>query len=105
MQSKGFYNAHETTAVEPFAIALLCGDVRVDMYAGVLVLDGNRARFAAPDWKTLLVVKTLRARLWEMLHRSFRSPGKPQTAQHQKWLDAWQRIFTAVQEGDRGQKA
>lgn len=24
-------NAHETTAVEPFAIALLCGDVRCDV--------------------------------------------------------------------------
>lgn len=25
-----FYNAHETTAVEEFAIALLCGDIRCD---------------------------------------------------------------------------
>lgn len=25
------YNAHETTAVEAFAIALLCGDVRADV--------------------------------------------------------------------------
>jgi len=26
-----FYNAHETTAVEEFAIALLCGDARCDV--------------------------------------------------------------------------
>ncbi len=26
-----FYNAHETTVVEEFAIALLCGDVRCDV--------------------------------------------------------------------------
>lgn len=26
-----YYNAHETTAAEEFAIALLCGDVRVDV--------------------------------------------------------------------------
>jgi hypothetical protein len=26
-----FYNAHETSAVEEFAIALLCGDVRCDV--------------------------------------------------------------------------
>lgn len=26
-----FYNAHETTGVEEFAIALLCGDVRCDV--------------------------------------------------------------------------
>lgn len=63
------------------------------MYSGVLVLDGNRARFAAPDWKTMLVVKVLRSRLREMLTRSFKNPGKLPTAQHEKWLEVWQRIF------------
>ncbi|GAB1319740.1 ATP-dependent RNA helicase DHX29 [Madurella fahalii] len=98
MQSKAFYNAHETTAVDPFSIALLCGDVRADIYSGVFVLDGNRARFAVPDWKTMLVMKVLRARLREMLTRSFKSPGKLPTAQHEKWLEVWQRIFTLAQE-------
>ncbi|KAG7286818.1 hypothetical protein NEMBOFW57_009135 [Staphylotrichum longicolle] len=98
MQSKVFYNAHETTATDPFAIALLCGDVRADMYAGVFVLDGNRARFAVPDWKTMLVMKVLRARLKEMLTRSFKSPGKLPTAQHERWLEVWQRVFVLAQE-------
>ncbi|CAN8106048.1 unnamed protein product [Discula destructiva] len=94
MQSKSKYNAHETTAVDAFAIALLCGEIRADMYSGVLVLDGNRARFAVPDWKTMLVIKVLRSRLREMLTRSFKNPGKLPTAQHEKWLDVWQRIFS-----------
>ncbi|KAK4154051.1 P-loop containing nucleoside triphosphate hydrolase protein [Chaetomidium leptoderma] len=98
MQSKAFYNAHETTATDPFAIALLCGDVRADMYSGVFVLDGNRARFAVPDWKTMLVMKVLRARLREMLTRCFKSPGKLPTAQHERWLEVWQRVFTLAQE-------
>ncbi|KAI1770617.1 P-loop containing nucleoside triphosphate hydrolase protein [Hypoxylon cercidicola] len=93
MQSKQFLNAHETTAVENFAIALLCGDVRIDMYAGVIVLDGNRARFSVPDWKTLLAIKYLRTRLRDLLTRSFRMPGKLLTAQQEKWLDVWQRVF------------
>ncbi|KAI0842345.1 P-loop containing nucleoside triphosphate hydrolase protein [Hypoxylon sp. FL0890] len=101
MQSKQFLNAHETTAVENFAIALLCGDVRIDMYAGVIVLDGKRARFSVPDWKTLLVIKALRTRLRDLLTRSFRMPGKLLTAQHEKWLDAWQRVFSQ----DFGNKA
>ncbi len=92
------YNAHETTAAEPFAIALLCGDVRVDMYSGVLVMDGNRARFSVSDWKSMLVIKVLRARLREILTRSFKNPGKLPTAQHLRWLDAWQRIFSNAQE-------
>lgn len=79
-------------------MALLCGDVRADMYSGVFVLDGNRARFAVPDWKTMLVVKVLRARLREMLTRCFKSPGKLPTAQHERWLEMWQRVFALAQE-------
>ncbi|KAH8902299.1 P-loop containing nucleoside triphosphate hydrolase protein [Coniochaeta sp. PMI_546] len=98
MQNKGFLNAHETTAVDAFAIALLCGDVRAELYSGVLVLDGNRARFAIGDWKAMLVLKVLRARLKELLTRSFKSPGRSHTAQQEKWLDVWQRIFTLASE-------
>ncbi|KAF7894835.1 hypothetical protein EAF00_006649 [Botryotinia globosa] len=94
MQAKQFYNAHETTAVEEFSIALLCGDVRCDMYAGVFILDGNRARFAVSDWKTMLAIKTMRARLRDILTKSFKTPGKALTAQQQKWLDLWQKIFS-----------
>ncbi|KAH9883523.1 P-loop containing nucleoside triphosphate hydrolase protein [Xylariomycetidae sp. FL2044] len=94
MQSKQFLNAHDTTAVESFAIALLCGDVRVDMYAGVIVLDGNRARFSAPDWKTLLAIKVLRSRLRDIVNRAIKSPGKLLTVQQEKWLDVWQKIFS-----------
>lgn len=64
------------------------------MYSGVLILDGNRARFAIPDWKTMLVIKVLRSRLRELLQRSFKNPGKLPTAQHEKWLEMWQRIFS-----------
>ncbi|ESZ97414.1 hypothetical protein SBOR_2192 [Sclerotinia borealis F-4128] len=94
MQAKQFYNAHETTAVEEFSIALLCGDVRCDMYAGVFILDGNRARFAVSDWKTMLAIKTMRARLRDVLTKSFKTPGKALTAQQQKWMDLWQKIFS-----------
>lgn len=64
------------------------------MYSGVLVLDGNRVRFAVPDWKTMLCMKVLRARLREALARSFKNPGKLPTAQHERWMDVWQRIFS-----------
>ncbi|KAH6968797.1 P-loop containing nucleoside triphosphate hydrolase protein [Fusarium avenaceum] len=94
MQSRAVYHAHEATSVEAFAIALLCGDVRCDMYSGVIVLDANRGRFTVPDWKTMLVMKVLRTRLRELLTRSFKQPGKLPTAQQEKWLDVWQRIFT-----------
>jgi len=64
------------------------------MYAGVFILDGNRARFAVSDWKTMLVVKTLRAKLREIMNKSFKTPGKALTLQQQKWMEVWQKIFT-----------
>ncbi|KAF4636925.1 hypothetical protein G7Y89_g1157 [Cudoniella acicularis] len=94
MQAKQFYNAHETTAIEEFAIALLCGDVRCDMYSGVFILDGNRARFAVSDWKTMLVIKVLRSRLRDIITRSFKNPGKALTTLQQKWMEVWQKIFS-----------
>ncbi|PON23651.1 hypothetical protein TGAM01_v207594 [Trichoderma gamsii] len=94
MQTKSVYRAQETSATEPFAIALLCGDVRCDLYSGVIVLDGNRGRFAIPDWKTMLVIKVLRTRLRELLNRTFKQPGKLLTAQQEKWFDVWQRLFS-----------
>ncbi|RPB17409.1 P-loop containing nucleoside triphosphate hydrolase protein [Morchella conica CCBAS932] len=51
MQSNNFYDAHETGHVDDITVALLCGDVDFKMYSGVLVLDGNRVRFAFQDWK------------------------------------------------------
>lgn len=64
------------------------------MYAGVIVLDGNRARFSVPDWKSMLVIKVLRTRLRELLNRSFKMPGKMLTVQQEKWMDVWQTIFS-----------
>ncbi|KAH7324481.1 putative ATP dependent RNA helicase [Stachybotrys elegans] len=101
MQSKTVSHAHETTAVEPFPIALLCGDVRCDMFSGIIVLDNNRGRFSIADWKTMLVIKVLRTRLRELLTKNFRNPGRLPTAQQEKWLDVWQRIFTQDFNQDR----
>lgn len=101
LQAKQFYNAHETTAVEEFAIPLLCGDVRFDMYAGVLILDGNRSRFAVSDWKTVLVIKTLRSRLRDILAKTFRNPGKQLSAQQEAWMNIWEKIFSGFQESSK----
>lgn len=64
------------------------------MFSGVIVLDGNRARFALPDWKTMLVLKVIRTRLKEVLTRSFKQPGKLPTPQQERWLEMWQKLFS-----------
>jgi len=42
----------------------------------------------------MLVIKVLRTRLREVLTRAFKQPGKLPTAQQERWLEVWQRIFS-----------
>lgn len=89
-----FYNAHETSAVEDFVLALVCGDADFKMYSGVIIIDGNRLRFSVSDWKIMLAIKTLRLRIREIMAQFYRSPGKPLSSQQQDWFDIWQRMFS-----------
>lgn len=58
-----------------------------------------------PDWKTTLVIKVLRGRLKDMLTRAFKSPGRVHTAQHEKWMDIWQKIFVLAAENREAAQA
>lgn len=103
MQSSNkFYNAHETSPVESFAVALVCGEAEFKMYSGCLVVDGNRIRFALDEWKTFLTLKTLRVQIRRIMAQAFRSPGRGLSAQQQAWLDVWQQIFSAPEAGSVG---
>ena len=95
MQSSNkFYNAHETSAVEEIAIALLCGEADFKMYSGVIVIDGNRVRFAVDTWKQMIAIKTLRKQIRNVMTQAFKHPGQ-QLAETQKgWLDILVRVFT-----------
>ncbi|KAJ5637325.1 hypothetical protein N7490_007204 [Penicillium lividum] len=86
-------NAHETTAVDDFAIALLCGEAEFKLYSGVISIDANRIRFALRDWKSMLALKFLNARLRDLLATTFRNPHRPLSYKQQQWLEIWQQIF------------
>ncbi|KAL8938001.1 MAG: hypothetical protein Q9216_004129 [Gyalolechia sp. 2 TL-2023] len=102
MQSSNkFYNAHETSAVEPFAFVLACGDAEFKMYSGVIVIDGNRIRLSVEDWKVMLAIKTLRQKLRQITGQLYRDPGYSLSSQQQKWLDIWQRIFACHDENEK----
>jgi len=95
MQSSNkFYNAHETSPVEDFAVALVCGEAEFKMYSGVIVIDGNRIRFSLDDWRTILVIRALRTQIRQVMAQSFRNPGRPVSRQQQEWLSIWGKIFT-----------
>ncbi|KAI4103529.1 MAG: hypothetical protein LQ339_004254 [Xanthoria mediterranea] len=93
MQSSNkYYNAHETGAMEPLALALACGDADFKMYSGMIVIDGNRIRFSVDDWKIMLAIKTLRLKVRQLLAQSFRDPGRELSSQQQSWLGIWEKM-------------
>ncbi|KAA8652325.1 hypothetical protein EYZ11_010692 [Aspergillus tanneri] len=88
------YNAFETNAVDDFAIALLCGEAEFKMYSGVISIDANRIRFAVRDWKSMLALKVLSARVRDILSGTFRDPQKVLSYKQQQWIDIWNQIFS-----------
>ncbi|KAI7178507.1 hypothetical protein KC343_g19643 [Hortaea werneckii] len=94
MQSSSrFTNAQETTPAPEVALVLLAGDAAFNMYAGTIVIDGNRLRYKVRDWKTMIVLKILRAKLKEVLARMFRQPGKDLAGKHHVWMEVLEKMF------------
>ena len=89
------YHAHETSPVEDFAVALICGEAEFRMYAGVIVIDGNRIRFSVDNWKTLIAIKILRRQIRHIIDQSFQYPGRNLSQDQQSWLDIWQKIVSS----------
>lgn len=94
MQSSSrFTNAQETSPVSDFALVLLSGDAVFHMYAGVIVVDGNRLRIKVKDWKTMAVLKVLRARFREVLGKLLKFPGRELGGRLSKWMDIFETVF------------
>lgn len=64
------------------------------MYSGVISIDANRIRFAVRDWKAMLALKILSARIREILAGTVRDPQKMLSYKQQQWVGIWQQIFS-----------
>lgn len=116
MQTRSrLYNAHETSAVESFAVALLCGDIDFkvymnettklfmfstltiisQMYSGIISIDNNRIRFSVRDWKQMVAFKKLSTRVRDIITEIVRNPNKMLTHSQRQWMEIWQQIFSA----------
>nr|POE93609.1 putative helicase c15c4.05 [Quercus suber] len=94
MQSSSrFTNAQETTPCPEIALVLLAGDAVLNMYAGVVVIDGNRLRYKVRDWKTMFVLKILRIKLKDVLARLFKQPGRQLQGKHKVWQEILEKIL------------
>ncbi|KAK3674438.1 hypothetical protein LTR78_005524 [Recurvomyces mirabilis] len=94
-----YTNAQETTPAPEIALVLLAGDAVFHMYAGVIVLDGNRLRYKVRDWRTMIVLKILRQKSKEVLARLFKHPGKDITGRSRPWMDILKRILDTRKQG------
>lgn len=63
------------------------------MYAGVIIIDGIRLRFKVKDWKTLVVLKLLRAKVREVMGKVFKSPGRDLGDRPRRWMEVLEKIF------------
>ena len=98
MQSTSrFTNAQETSPVSDFSLVLLSGDAVFHMYAGVIVVDGNRLRIKVKDWRTMAVLKVLRARFREVLSRLLKFPGRELGGRLSKWMDVFEVVFARAE--------
>lgn len=68
------------------------------MYSGVISIDANRIRFAVRDWKSMLALKVLCARIREILAGTFREPQRRLSYKQQQWIEIWQTIFSQVKQ-------
>ncbi|KAK0922223.1 hypothetical protein LTR91_004897 [Friedmanniomyces endolithicus] len=94
MQSSSKYtNAQETTPAPEMALVLLAGDAVFHMYAGVIVIDGNRLRYKVRDWKTMIVLNMLRTKLKEVQARVYKVPGKELGGKQMLWFDVLGQMF------------
>lgn len=94
MQSNSrFTNAQETTPAPEVALVLLAGDAVFNMYAGVIVIDGNRLRYKVRDWRTMIALKTLRMKLKEVLARLLKAPSKELRGKSQLWMELLEKMF------------
>lgn len=66
------------------------------MYAGVVIIDGNRVRFSFQDWKSMIALRILRSRLKDITNRSFRAPGKELSENQKKWLEIFYLVYQRV---------
>ncbi|OQN96057.1 hypothetical protein B0A48_17857 [Cryoendolithus antarcticus] len=94
MQSASrFTNAQEMSPVSDFALVLMAGDAVFNMYAGVIVVDGNRLRFKVRDWRSMYVIKVLRGKCREVLARLLKNPGRDVGVGMRAWMEVFERVF------------
>lgn len=98
--SNKYLNAQYTNLANDFPLVLMAGNADFRLYAGVVIIDGNRLRFSVREWKTLLAIKILRTKLKEVVAFKLKSPSKAIGKRLERWMDILYSIFEARTKSD-----
>ncbi|KAK6357411.1 hypothetical protein TWF718_001723 [Orbilia javanica] len=91
--SNKYYDAYETTRVNDIVLALLCGDAEFKLYAGAMIIDGNRIRFVFESWKGMVAIRILRDRIRSLTAKRWRSIDSEISPGDLQWFDIAMRIL------------
>lgn len=87
MQNKmGKLNVLDTSRVPEAALALLLGEVDIDVFAGVVSIDNGKMRLSVNHWRQALAIKTMRRGLKQILDYRYRHRRAATTDSEFFWI-------------------
>ncbi|KAK6516447.1 hypothetical protein TWF506_006354 [Arthrobotrys conoides] len=91
--SNKFYDAYETSRVNDIVLALLCGDAEFKLYAGAMIIDGNRIRFVFESWKGMVAIRILRNRIRSLTAQRWKNIDSEISPEDLQWFDIAIRVL------------
>ncbi|KAJ6259766.1 ATP-dependent RNA helicase DHX29 [Drechslerella dactyloides] len=91
--SNKYYDAYETSRVNDVALALLCGDAEFKLYAGAMIVDGNRIRFVFDSWRGTLAILILRRRIRALTSQRWRNIDGSISDDNRVWFEIAIRVL------------
>ncbi|EPS42434.1 hypothetical protein H072_3650 [Dactylellina haptotyla CBS 200.50] len=85
--SSKYYDAYETSRVNDIALALLCGDAEFKLYAGAMIIDGNRIRFVFDSWKGMIAIRILRQRIRALTSQRWKNIEGGISTEDTEWFE------------------
>jgi ATP-dependent RNA helicase DHX29 len=85
--------ANYTSIVHALPLSILAGEASFHLYAGVVVIDGNRLRFSTRDERTLLMLKKVQTKIRELIDFRLTRPPAELDARQKKWMEIFLCLF------------
>ncbi|KAF3218285.1 hypothetical protein TWF106_007647 [Orbilia oligospora] len=91
--SSKYYDAYETSRVNDIVLALLCGDAEFKLYAGAMIIDGNRIRFVFESWKGMVAIRILRNQIRSLTAQKWKNIDSGISTEDLQWFDIAMRVL------------